>query len=696
MPPAPESRDEILTAAGPRRAAVYHLVRGILDSFEEVARWENLYYPPTEIEEFLRIQRSLLSVIDEIPYRVWAMTIELLEGVVRDLVDYLPSANLDEKERLTLTALMDADALAVAPPEARESARRCVETLPQDLVAPSLKQLIRWLLDRHVPDAAELSGEVFDEALESLPEEVLSPAGRELVGNLQFYFDGIHTMTAGDVEKLGGQIHLFETGQAGSAQDRVFTCEIAADLKGKYSSAIMGAAANLVAEGRWNGAEVEPILFPEKAEEFERNELLVETLNEVLESIKKVPNEVNLVDIVETWNEGRRVDRYALSHLYGFLGSAGKLMKESSRRALYSGDYHQVQLRESRLSARVNELNMLHNKTWEVLQEDDASISECYPQMVDKTIQLAAVLDVELLKKLVGDEMVRQVLSIVSIEGEKRRTGEIRFGEDHETDFSVPETLPLREKVPQRLKPLIPLLHDEDLQTFLELLLGSVLKRASFAVKQRQEQTRARAGDQAREAAAEEALIEVETLDGLNLEILPEPEVEIPEVSHGPSLLDSSGAAAAAAEEEARQATAEKVEVLEKLQGLLHMLLSGANTHRKSFDLVHRLVSQKGMIPPAMLRSMLPFIEDLTDRLVPQLAAVSAQGAIPITYQSELTQYCRSLTRRDLTPGEIKTTLVGQMEGLLRLLADLDAETQEMIDTYSQGGGTTGSDLLNL
>ena len=55
-------------------------------------------------------------------------------------------------------------------------------------------------------------------------------------------------------------------------------------------------------------------------------------------------------------------------------------------------------------------------------------------------------------------------------------------------------------------------------------------------------------------------------------------------------------------------------ETLEKLQGLLHMLLSGSNAHRKSFDLVHRLVSQKGMIPPAMLRSMLPFIEDLMDR----------------------------------------------------------------------------------
>lgn len=691
MPPAPESRDEILATAGPRRAAVYHMVRGILDSFEGVARWEDLYYPPTEVEEFLRIQRSLLSVIDEIPYRVWALTIELLEGVVRDLVEFLPSANLDEEERRSLIGLMDADALAASGPEARESARRCVESLPLDVVNPSIKQLIRWLLDRHEPDAAELSGEVFDEALESLPEEVLSSASRELVGNLQFYFDGIHTMTAGDVEKLLGQIQLFETGRAGSAQDRVFTCEIAADLKGKYSSAIMGAAANLVAEGHWNGAEVEPVLFPEKAEEFERNELLVETLKEVLESIKNVPNEVNLVEIVEAWNEGRRVDRYALSHLYGFLGSVGKLMKESSRRALYSGDYHQIQLRESRLSARVNELNMLHNRTWEVLHEDDPSIADCYPQMVDKTIQLAAVLDVELLKKLVGSDMVQRILGIVSIEGEKRRSGEIRDGEDHEVDFFLPETQALREEVPRRLRPLIPLLHDEDLQTFLELLTGSVLKRASFAVQQRRKEALARAEEEARTEEAAGDLIEVDTLDGLDLEILPEPEVDEPARRAGPSFLDDEPAGGA---EEAQEA-AEKLVALEKLQGLLQMLLSGSNTHRKSFDLVHQLVTRKGMIPPTMLRSMLPFLEDLTDRLVPQLTAVSSQGAIPITFQSELTQYCRTLTRRDLTPMEIKTTLVSQMEGLLRLLADLEAETQAMIDTYGLSAGG-GSDMLDL
>ncbi len=89
-----------------------------------------------------------------------------------------------------------------------------------------------------------------------------------------------------------------------------------------------------------------------------------------------------------------------------------------------------------------------------------------------------------------------------------------------------------------------------------------------------------------------------------------------------------------------------------------------------------------------MMQSLLPFLEHLTDKVVPQLAAISARGDIPITYQSELTQYCRDLSRRDLTPLEMKTGVLGNMEGLLRLVGDIEAIADELIDAYSSGGGS--------
>ena len=63
-----------------------------------------------------------------------------------------------------------------------------------------------------------------------------------------------------------------------TAAEGTHLCEIAADLKGKYASAMMGAAASLVGQGLYNGVELEPVLFLEKAEEFHSARELVERL----------------------------------------------------------------------------------------------------------------------------------------------------------------------------------------------------------------------------------------------------------------------------------------------------------------------------------------------------------------------------------------------------------------------------------
>src|SRR5262249_48132849 len=137
-------------------------------------------------------------------------------------------------------------------------------------------------------------------------------------------------------------------------------CELAADLKGKYTSSLMGAAANLIGEGVWDGVELEPVLFPEKAEEFRQTKELAVALREAIAAIRPLPEQIPSADLLERWQRGRRVDQYALADLATLRGKIGRLLRERSRRALYSGDYHQISRREVLLSARINELERLH------------------------------------------------------------------------------------------------------------------------------------------------------------------------------------------------------------------------------------------------------------------------------------------------------------------------------------------------
>ena len=681
LPPPPQDREEILEIVGPRRARIYATVRQVLDDFERVARWEQLYYPPVEVEEFLRVQTGILELIEEIPYRISEMSVTVLAEAFADLLRTFPETVVDDMTRHMVAVLLDPSAARDATRSTRQLACEAVARFPDSALPEAQKALLRWMIDRHAPEPApepapELSDETYEEAIRSFPEEVLDSSMRQILTDVPFYFEGIHAMTTGDVAKLRQRIELFRNAEAAglTAQERVFTCEISADLKGKYTSAIMGAAANLVAEGHWNGAEVEPVLFPEKAEEFARNEQLVETLRQVLESIRRLSEEVPLIELVACWETRRRIDRYALTHLYGFLGNIGKLMKESSRRALYSGDYHQIQLREHRLGTRINELNMLHSKTWEVLDDTDPNIQDAYPQMVDKAVELAAIVDVELLKKMIGEDSVRLLLQIVSIEGGKRRELDVRLGHEQASSYRTPQSLALRQRLPERQHALVELLYDEDLYTFLELLLGSVLKRASFTVRQRHHPAGGESGAAGGPAAdaTPEAYVRFDDLSVLDGEARPAAAAAGTPAAGTPA----AGTPAAGQRKDDRA----KLAALETLRESLEEITSIANPHRKSFDLVHRLLTQKGMIPPAMVQSILPFLDSLTDRLVPELTAVSAQGDIPITYQSELMQYCRDLSRRDLTPLAMKTDVLNYIEGLQRLLGDIEAITLEMID----------------
>ena len=673
--PVPQTREELLATVDPQRAYIYGMARQIIDDMEEVARWEALYYPPTDEEEFFLIQNGLLELIEGIPQRVAALSIRFLQDAIKALISHLPPAVMSERAAQVINKLIDGGPAIAATTSTKEAAKKAIDKLPEKAVDASFKTVIKYLIDRE-PDEpmSDLAEDTLDEIMDRLPEEAMSSTTKAILRNARFYFDAMHNMVIPDLAKVRATIEPYmadENRAPLTPEARVYICEISADLKGKYSSSIMGAAANLIAQGIWNGTEIEPILFPEKAEEFRRNDQLVETLREVIASIKRIPEEIPLAGLLAEWKERRRVDRYALSHLYAFLGDLGKLMKESSRRALYSGDYHQVQQRESMLSTRINELNTLHGMTWGIIPEgEEENVERCYPLMIRKTLELAAIVDVEILRKLIGGRYVKEILDIVSLEGERKKAQGKNSAEAAErADSLVSEAAALRERIPEELRSLIPLLSEEDLQTFLELLLGSVLKRASFALKKEKEE---RAAKEAARAAEEPAVEPA----------APAPAPPREEPAEAPPPSEPLFAPAAA---ESGVPMEERIEALRKLQGFLREFLSRSNPYRKSFDLIHRLLNQGRVIPPAMLHSMLPYLDDLTNILVPQLTLVSSHGEIPATHQTDLMKCCEMLSSRQLTPQQLKTDVLVNMDRILEILDHLHGTASDLIEKHSTG-----------
>ncbi len=669
----PRNRDELLVVVGPQRASIYQMARQIIDDMEEVARWEALYYPPTDDGEFFLIQNGLLELIEGIPLRVTAVSIQFLRDAIKTLISSLSPQVMSERAAQVMNKLIDGGPAIAATSSTKEAAKRAIDKLPERAVNASFKTVIKYLIDRDPHDPmSDLAEETLDEIMDGLPEEVMSSSTKETLRNVRFYFDGMHNMVIPDLAKVRSTIEPYlADGEAAplTPDTRAYICEISADLKGKYSSSIMGAAANLIAQGFWNGTEIEPILFPEKAEEFKRNDQLVETLREVLASIKRIPDEMPLGELIAQWKERRRVDRYALSQLYAFLGELGKLMKESSRRALYSGDYHQVQQRESMLSTRVNELNTLHGMTWGIMPQGvDQDVEECYPLMIRKTLELTAIVDVEILKKLIGGQHVKEILDIVSLEAERKKAREQKEAAG-EAAGSAGGLDNLRNRIPEDLQSLIPLLSEEDLETFLELLLGSVLKRASFALKRQKQERAAQEAAPVAEPPAAPAPVKVK------------PPPKAPE----PPIPPAEPAPAPEPTIESAVSVEERLEALRKLQGFLREFLSRSNPYRKSFDLIHRLLNQRKIIPPAMLHSMLPYLDDLMNILVPQLSLVSSHGELPAAIQTELMQCCEALSSRQLTPQQLKTEALGNMDRVLEILESVHGTASDLIEKYSAG-----------
>lgn len=519
-------------------------------------------------------------------------------------------------------------------------------------------------------------------ALSKIPKVTSESDDEPTREDVRFMFSGIHHMVEHDlnrIEKTLAPVRERGPGVPATQDERQLLCELSADLKGKYASSLMGAAASLIAQGLWNGVELEPILFPEKAEEFRNTRELMELLKEVSSVIKQLPEQVHFTELVSGWQRGIRADQYALADLPSLRGKIAKLLKERTRRALYSGDYHQISRREILLSERINELETLHQRTWSSTEHGGGQDqAPTYARLVQLTLEMAAVLDVTILKELIGAKKVEGLRARVT--AAKNRPA------------------PTASTPGQGLDSLIPLLAEDDLRIFLELLLGAVMRRASLTVTMREPEPAPPppvppppAAKPAPAAKPEKTAPPPapEPLPDLEEWRLPPPipdyQVKVartfPSPEPGPELWTSS-TAMDWAQNEPEPPPPQAAELtprpnlrptLKMASDLLNELLAPANSNLSSFRMTQRLLSKHARIPAAMFQSIQPYLKDIQERLIPVLKQITPFRGITDEAVTKLDGYCTELRRPNLSPAELKDEVPKKMERLVRFLEALRA-----------------------
>ncbi len=282
------------------------------------------------------------------------------------------------------------------------------------------------------------------------PTANAEPRERAALEEAAFYFTALHHMTASNRRLLRSALDRMPEEAVLSRATADYLGEVAADLKGRYSSAMMGAATALISDGRWVGADMEAVLFPEKAEEQLRNRGLLAALEAAKRAAEAVGTDFPWLEVLTSWRAWRPVDRYALSDLIDFRHGLFPLLSLSNRRALYAGDYHHLQRREVLLGSRLRAIEELHLMSLDVaIETSEEEKSDLYSRLCQLLLEVAAIVDVTVLRSLVGAERVREL-----------RETEVEEGVE--------------------VDPLVFLVGEEDLTFFLTLLLGAVGKRTSL------------------------------------------------------------------------------------------------------------------------------------------------------------------------------------------------------------------------
>ena len=494
----------------------------------------------------------------------------------------------------------------------------------------TLEKAAPWDLLYFLPDNPKALLTVLSsllETVEEIPVEVskllkglgnLPESDGEILEEIAFFFAGVHEMASHDLGRLHERLTPFlDEVSFPRLEQQTELCEIAADLKGKYASAMMGVAASILGREMGHRLDLEEILFPEKAEEFTRNEMLLEELSGVVTSMQELTEDVPFPDFLERWRHHLRVEEYALADLSILRGRLRRLLQQRHRRALYSGDYQRIKTREAELNYRLVAMEDLHQLTWKGTAKKK-DLEGTFSQLVQIVLEVAAILDTNILKSILGEEAVANLRQTTS--------EEIEIARGH-----LPDT--------ERRQAVAAFLAEEDLKTFLDFLYGVVRKRSSFAREQERESSET---------------TEEEKASLFDLEIL---------ADSSPMAVDLPTPASGQAE--GSSGTSEKLgppplvpsrrggpPALENLERMLGDICSPNNPRWNSFRMVHRLVDKHARVPPSMVLGAAPFLEELKSRIAPQLEELGGASELGQTVVHHLQAALLSLRTSRLLPGQ--------------------------------------------
>ncbi len=454
----------------------------------------------------------------------------------------------------------------------------------------------------------------------------------ESIEDAEFYLRGIHDMVAADWKRLERKLEeLRSGGQHNSLTPamRSELCEVAADVKGKYTSSLMGATAAVVAEGHCDVLHAEPLIFPEKAAEHARNERLVADLEALVETINGIRTEVPFEQLLERWQDGSPADWYALAELTCLRGRICRMLALRNRRALYSGDYHQIREREHQFTARLRQLEALHRATW---GENRPS-----PQDLRRfTLEVAAMVDVNLFESLAGNKAVKDLRTLGATLGKQ-------------TDPQAVAASAANLGLPPELHFAAPLFAKEDLKTFFEVLYSAVSRRASLRNAAAEAEHAAQESDSG--SVPELSLVEDAVVMEEALQALPEAEPETPLVSPR--------------------------EAMDNLQRALREIRSPENPNLRSLQMLKRILARQYDVPRAMLKQVEPYVDQLEQAFLPHLEQSEVQEQIPAGMSAFLRKQCADL-RLGLAGGGQQ----GQVSDLLQKVENVLDSSSVAVEDY--------------
>lgn len=410
-----------------------------------------------------------------------------------------------------------------------------------------------------------------DEGIGALEAAACDP---NFVEYVSFYLGAVATMLRPDTLRLGTAIETARRPDA-TQLDGGIACEIAADVKGKGTSSLMGAAASLVAEGTWDPVATEPLLFPEKNDEFRRNHELLAAVLDVSSTLHRIRAAALIPQLSHAWAHGDLPDRWALTDLGLLVAQVAQLLRPERRRALYAGDFHQLERRLRLLSARVGEVERLH-----AALVDDIAESSARRQLGVLLREIAALIDSSVLSDLLPEGGLARLRSLLELS--KQLDGHVDVAAAAQRGALGPDATAL-----------LALLVDDDLNTFVGLLAANVARRVSFQLESQNE--------------------------GFAPDATAPPEAITPAVAATP----------------VRPTSQPSAELAARLRTLVSRLTADAYPGARQFRMVHKLLTSQNRVPEALLAGCRPYIHDLVDEVVPVLEPLVEAGELPASLRHD-------------------------------------------------------------